>query len=274
MKILSHKLHGSNISFQQSPNSGKKFEVGSPDTLIIHYTGGRSLSSSVAWLTNPSARASAHVIIGKNGDIVQLVNFDKVAWHAGKSEWKGRSGLNQYSIGIELDNAGRLEKRVDGYYTWFGKRIESSNVAVLTHRHETIPSYWESFTEKQIDVAEQLSLLLCRKYNIQEILGHEDVSPGRKVDPGPAFPLDRLRNLITAEDRSSNDKPDIDQKKHSNGVVIASLLNMRDKPSTESGKVIMQLPVGTDVNIMQEKGQWCRVSIEGWVSRQWLRSKL
>ncbi len=274
MKIQSHKLQGQNISFQQSPNSGKKFKTGSPDTLIIHYTGGRSLSSSVAWLSNPSARASAHVIIGKNGDIVQLVNFDKVAWHAGRSEWEGRSGLNQYSIGIELDNAGRLEKRVDGYYTWFGKRIENSNVAILTHRHETIPSYWESYTEKQIDVAEQLSLLLCREYDIKEILGHEDVSPGRKVDPGPAFPLSRLRNMILAEDRSSNDTPDKNQNEHSNGVVIASLLNMRDKPSSASGKVMMQLPMGTEVKVLEEKGQWCRVSSEGWVSKQWLRSKL
>ena len=91
MKIQDHRLSGQNISFQKSQNSGSRFGTNRPDTLIVHYTGGRSLASSVSWLTNPASRASAHVVIGKNGDIVQIVAFDTVAWHAGKSEWEGSS---------------------------------------------------------------------------------------------------------------------------------------------------------------------------------------
>ena len=71
----------------------------------MHYTAGASAESSIDWLTNPDARASAHVLIARDGGITQLVPFDRRAWHAGRSRWKDRTGLNGWSFGIELDNA-------------------------------------------------------------------------------------------------------------------------------------------------------------------------
>lgn len=76
--------------------------------IVLHYTAGTSAESSALFLTRPEVSASAHVVIGREGEVFQLVPFNIEAWHAGKSWYAGRGGLNRYSIGIELDNLGEL----------------------------------------------------------------------------------------------------------------------------------------------------------------------
>ena len=76
--------------------------------IVLHYTAGTSAESSALFLTRPDVSASAHVVIGREGEVFQLVPFNIEAWHAGKSWYAGRGGLNRYSIGIELDNLGKL----------------------------------------------------------------------------------------------------------------------------------------------------------------------
>ncbi|MCB1177914.1 MAG: N-acetylmuramoyl-L-alanine amidase, partial [Leptospiraceae bacterium] len=111
MKIKKHKLtDDKNIEFKQTPNVSKKFPNGLPDTIILHYTAAPSARSAVNWLTNKKASASAHVVVGRDCKITQLADFNVVTWHAGKSKWNDRSGLNNYSIGIEIDNCGILKK--------------------------------------------------------------------------------------------------------------------------------------------------------------------
>ena len=104
MKVKAHLLEGTNIDFQQSPNHSGKFKTGFPDTIIVHFTAGSSAKSSVETLLNPKTKASAHLVIAADGAITQLMPFDMVAWHAGKSTYQGRSGFNKFSIGIEIDN--------------------------------------------------------------------------------------------------------------------------------------------------------------------------
>ncbi|HSJ09959.1 MAG TPA: N-acetylmuramoyl-L-alanine amidase, partial [Longimicrobiales bacterium] len=104
MRITRHRLHDlddSAFQFHPSPNRGSALR---PEYLVIHYTAGRSLQESVDWLARKESKASAHVVVGRDGTIVQQVPFDIVAWHAGASTWEGRVGLNNCSIGIELDN--------------------------------------------------------------------------------------------------------------------------------------------------------------------------
>ena len=97
MKIQNHKLitsEGENpIEILNSPNKGGNL---TPQYLIIHYTAGASKESSVNWFMNPQARASAHVVIGMDGSISQVVPFNKVAWHAGISRWNTLKGLNNH----------------------------------------------------------------------------------------------------------------------------------------------------------------------------------
>lgn len=193
MKIINHRLchdEGTPYPFVPSPNVGKG--TLDPQYLVMHYTAGESAQSSISWLANPKAKASAHLVVGRDGSITQQVPFDRIAWHAGASSWKGRSGLNPVSIGIELDNAGFVGGK-PGAYVAFGARIPDSAVLVATHRNETAPRAWARFPEVQLAAARQVARLLVQTYGLREILGHDDIAPARKQDPGPAFPMERFR---------------------------------------------------------------------------------
>jgi N-acetylmuramoyl-L-alanine amidase len=276
MEISNHKLKCKNgdfsVSYEESPNCSGPFANELPDTIVIHYTAGSSLSSSVNWLPNPQAKASAHLVIGKSGEIVQLVPFNIKAWHAGRSIWKGRQGLNHFSIGIELDNAGMLEKRADGFYTCFGKRIDNSQVVLAPHKNGREEKAWEAFTEKQIDAVERICLILKEKYPITEIVGHDDIAPKRKTDPGPAFPLQNLRNNVLIG-RADNHGDEASEERLSAGVVSADYLNIRSSPDGNSSLVSEPLPKGTKLAVIEEKAGWLRVKVilEGWVSKKWVK---
>lgn len=277
MEIDNHLLTGDQVVQQSTPNTSGKYTAGLPDTLVIHFTGGRSATSSANWLCNPKAKASAHVVIGQQGEIIQLAPFDTITWHAGKSHWEERSGLNKYSIGIEIDNAGRLEKRENGYYTWFGTEVPAHRVVPATHRNETVPTYWHAYTESQISTVEQLCSLLIDTYGIRLILGHEEISPGRKVDPGPAFPLDKLRNTLLYNNRESEDASSFQSEgetKTKMAYVTASLLNIRSLPTSSANKVAEPLKKGTLLKVIDQKGGWSKVVVEteGWVSSEWLKN--
>ena len=168
------------------------------DFLIMHYTAGGSYDGAASWLRNPLAKASAHIIIARDAKVGQLVPFNRVAWHAGVSTWTEDgvvyNGLNRYSIGIELDNAGRLTYHSDNLYkAWFGKLYHKDDVLRATHENEDFPSYWHTYTSEQLDRALHISALIMDTYGIPTVLGHDQISVGRKVDPGPAFPMFSFR---------------------------------------------------------------------------------
>ena len=127
--------------------------------IIIHYTAINSLSATLKWLCNPKSKVSSHFLISKNGIIYQLVNENCRAWHAGKSKWINITDINSYSLGIELQNTGH-------------------------HLN------FENFAKKQINSLVKLIKYLKFKYNIssKKILGHSDIAPMRKLDPGERFP--------------------------------------------------------------------------------------
>ena len=131
--------------------------------IIIHYTNLPSTQASLQHLLNKRNKVSAHYLLDQKGKIYSLVNEKDIAWHAGISSWKADKLLNKKSIGIELQNTG------------------------------TAGNY-EKFPNQQISQLEKLILELQNKYNISNanILGHSDISPDRKIDPGPKFPWQRL----------------------------------------------------------------------------------
>ena len=148
------------IKILKSPNySKKKRKLSKIKYLIIHYTGMQSERVSIDRLLNKQHKVSCHYLISRNGNIIQMVNDDNVAWHAGKSKWKKVTNLNEDSIGIELVNKGHSL----GY---------------------------ENFSKKQIKILINLCLYLKKKYKINKlnILGHSDIAPLRKKDPGEKFP--------------------------------------------------------------------------------------
>lgn len=276
-----HRLYGEDVEQIACGKQSGEFADKLPDTVIIHYTAGGSLKSAVDTLMDPNVRASAHLVIGRQGEIRQLIPFNVVAWHAGKSKYKDRSGMNQYSIGIEIDNAGRLDKAGDTFVSWFGRKYPADQVKEAVHRHEAKTSYWHVYTEEQITRVFSITGLLREKYGIRHILGHEEIAPGRKFDPGPAFPLDRLRQKLLEEDRSLTLAADtalrIDREIASSaarkGIVRASLLNFRERPSMSGDVISDPLVKGTSLEVLDEENGWLKVKVArtGWVKKEFVQ---
>ncbi|MFT4198184.1 MAG: N-acetylmuramoyl-L-alanine amidase [Pseudoxanthomonas sp.] len=145
--------------WQRSPN----FNQREPILIVLHYTAGQSAAQSLHTLKtrNSGGPVSVHYLIGRDGRLYQLVRDDKRAWHAGGGRWGAITDVNSVSIGIELDNTG-----------------------------------YEPFPDVQIDQLIVLLNDLTARLHIPrtQVIGHEDLAPGRKIDPGPLFPWQRLHD--------------------------------------------------------------------------------
>jgi len=279
LKIVNHLLQGDEsrkVTAGETPNKGGTYKPGLPDTIIIHFTAGRDAKSAIKTLTDPAVKASAHLVVGRDGSVTQLVPFDTIAWHAGKSAWEGRTGLNDFSIGIEIDNAGRLDKQGDKFFSWFGREYAQADVFAGVHRNESVSTFWHRYQEQDIDIVREICSLLIKAYPIKQILGHEEIAPGRKTDPGPAFPLDKFREKLLAADRNETDPPaPVVVKPLGSGIVTASTLNIRRDPSPAAPQAADALPRGAAVKILARKPGWLYVSAEckGWVSEEFVKEE-
>jgi len=272
MKITNHHLESSEVEQIACPKNNKPFAQGQPDSIVMHYTAGSNGLSSAKYLAKNNVKASAHLVIDRTGKIYQLVPFNHEAWHAGASEYAGRSGYNHYSIGIEIDNAGVLEKSGNDYLAWFGKKYPAEEVIQATHRNETSPKYWHIYTQQQIQLCMDICELLIETYpQINSIVGHEEISPGRKSDPGPAFPLDKIRNLLLSADRVEDKL----QPGEYSGITTPNALNIRSGPGADYETVTEPLNKGTQLKILNRLGGWYQVKteIEGWVSADYVSLK-
>ena len=149
---------------QYSPNFSRKLRrKGDIKFIIIHYTGMQSKIASIKRLLNPNREVSCHYLVDRKGKILKMVEENKIAWHAGKSRWKKFVDLNKNSIGIELVNKGHE----------FG---------------------YTTFSKKQIKSLIKICKNLIKKYKInnKNIIGHSDIAPLRKIDPGEKFPWEIL----------------------------------------------------------------------------------
>lgn len=278
MKIADHRLlndQGSSIPFQPSPNHRGAL---APRFLVMHYTAGRSAESSAGWLCDPRAKASAHLVIGKEGKVIQLVPFNVVAWHAGVSSWNDGGtqlvGMNQYSIGIELDNPGRLVRQGGKWRALaLGIDYPDSDVLKATHKHETSPAGWHIYPQAQLDAAMEIAALLFETYHLKDVIGHDDIAPARKSDPGPAFPMESFRGRLIG--RADDGPPTLSQ------FTTTTALNIRIGPGTQHAPILAApLPMGTRVAVLASQGSWRQVDvldviggladIQGWVHGRYL----
>ncbi len=134
-----------------------------PDMVVLHYTGMRTGDEALARLRDPAAKVSAHYLIEEDGRVFALVPEERRAWHAGVSFWKGRRNLNGVSIGIELVNPG---------HDWGYRPFPNAQIAALVALLTGIRERW--------DLADA------------NIVGHSDIAPDRKLDPGELFPWNRI----------------------------------------------------------------------------------
>lgn len=167
---------------KKSPNHSGTIK---PEILVMHYTADTSYTGAITWLCDPSSKASAHFVVSRDGRVTQLVPCNKKAWHAGKSRYRDRTNVNAFSIGIELVNAGPLKKRDDGSFVVAWQKLPK-----LVHPNEVQlvdDTYWHTYSKVQLEVTFRLAELVCGEYGLVDIVGHNDVAPGRKVDPGQLF---------------------------------------------------------------------------------------
>lgn len=146
-----------------SPNFNDRPDDGVIDTLVMHYTGMRSADEALRRLCNPDSNVSSHYLVHEDGRVVMLVPEAKRAWHAGISCWRGVSSLNDRSIGIEIVNPGHE----------FGYR---------------------PFPEEQMEAVSDLAFSIIERHKIpaRNVVGHSDIAPTRKEDPGELFNWQRL----------------------------------------------------------------------------------
>jgi N-acetylmuramoyl-L-alanine amidase len=142
-----------------SPNHNERKGGARPDMILLHYTGMRDVKAAVGLLCSAASEVSAHYVVLEDGHIIQLVAEERRAWHAGVSFWAGETDINSCSIGIEIANPGH-----DQGYPAFPKR----QIAAVTALCRSI------FTRHKIPA--------------DRVLGHSDVAPARKQDPGEKFP--------------------------------------------------------------------------------------
>lgn len=286
MKIVNHRLvkdDGTPYPFRDTPNRGRKGDKNAPVKhrwLVMHYTAGGSASESINWMANPDADASAHIVIAKDGSITQMVPFNVVAWHAGESEWKGVKFLNGHSIGIELDGFGFLGNAGPGKWKFKSKSIPDSEVVVATHKFGKPKGGWPKYPQKQLDVALELAALLVKTYGLEDVIGHDDCSPGRKQDPGPSFDMAAFRAAAmaggTLTDVSPAPAPAGNADPAAARFRVKTTLNVRSGPGTANATVSgSPLAPGTFVRGGAEQDGWKQVTAEGsgvagWVSAQFL----
>ena len=180
--IVNHRLMGDRVVHLVSAKNTRHLE--GPDMIVLHYTAGTSAESSALFLTRPDVSDSAHLVIGRDGEVFQLVPFNIEAWHAGKSWYAGRGGLNRYSIGIELDNLGKLRFSGNLFIAECGRVVTPDEV--YTDCSGDSPTYWHRYTARQIRVLREICTLLEETYPIRDVVGHSVITP-RKIDPGPAL---------------------------------------------------------------------------------------
>lgn len=156
-EVIDHLLYLDDSPVPQYPAPDRGGEI-EPRIIVIHYTATEGLTSPLDWLTrDDDTPVSAHLIIDLEGNAYQLVPFNISAMHAGVSEYEGEKWCNQFSIGIE--NVGTGDD-------WTPEQIEA-NRAIIEALFEAYPT-------------------------LEDVQGHEDVAPGRKPDPGPNFPWDKV----------------------------------------------------------------------------------
>lgn len=239
MEVKNYTLYdnGQPVTYKQSPNIG----FGTKDIrfILLHFDAATNDTSAVNWLTDKKSGVSADLHITRAGKVTQMAKFNQITWHAGASAWKGLTGFNKYAIGIEQENAGMIK----GVY--------------------------QDWTEVQIEKCIEVCKALVDAYpSITEILAHSEVATpaGRKDDPGPKFPMARVREAVFG----SVTKPKYPITKYT-----TSDLHIREGAGANF-KSLGVLSKGTEVNTLSESNGFsevfvCSTKQHGWCSSFYLK---
>lgn len=278
MRIVNHRLEG--VDFWPAAFTGG---VITPEIVILHDTAGRlDDGNSARYLASENtAKASVHFVVERDGTIRQLVETNRKANHAGTSSYHGREWCNGFSIGIEIVNPGKMTS-VRGFTgkgrAWYGQTFDEADgyeiEAMTTAEHGS--GIWMAYTEAQLAaVTDLLEALFAAIPTLTDITTHWYVSPGRKVDTNPLFPLAHIRARILGREDPA-DKAALDGSDPlSNELIqidtLGANLNFRRWPSFNPN-VIGSIPNGTVLPVLRsgpfDGRDWLCVlwdGREGWI---------
>ena len=205
MHIVNHRLVGPNVTFRAAQSAGGRLKQ--PTAICCHDTAGSLKKfSSVKWFESPDCGTSAHVVIELDGTVTQMVAFDTIAYHAGRSTWKERADCNKYMIGIEIVSPGMMVRRGEEAQLIYkttdknGKVVEKIVERFPISKCEEVNTKEHGkglclpYTDAQIHVLSEVCRAIADAYDsVEEIVTHWLISPGRKVDTTPIFPLEQVR---------------------------------------------------------------------------------
>ena len=224
----SYILTGSDVEYQPLDKNLGPFSSGYPDAIVLHSTITiEDIEKTAAYTKKEGSSGYWHIIIGRDGKIIQLVPFNMKAAHAGISEYNLRNNYNNNSVGIAFQNAGRLDYNGKDYQIANMRSIIPANeVLRLTHKNESEPAYWQNYTDTQIRRAKELCMALMEKFKISEIIGHDDIASDRRTDPGPAFPLTDFQKRLLGETPDSSNKLKMTGKWSTRNVELGEILTI------------------------------------------------
>ena len=203
MKLI-HKFKSPNFNDRKSKNI---------EIIVIHYTALDSLSNSLKYICSKKNKVSSHYLISQSGKIYSLVSEKKRAWHAGQSYWKGNTDINSMSIGIELDYSPSDKNNK------FSFRMNSALIFLLK------------------------KLFKKYKINSENVLGHSDIAPYRKIDPGKHFPWQILENKKLSYSFQTTNRSDLDNN-------FNKKLTYRNKFNSVNKKILFMLNyIGYDISL-------------------------
>lgn len=265
MLVKNHRLEATTPNEKiVNLNSANARELIDPDYLVVHYTATDDAAAAINWFMNTSSnpdKIAAHIVLDTDGTITQLVPFNRRANHAGSSIWDKTDQFNFHSIGIEIVNPGFVEKLSNGS---FRRRITNTNfktypaatsnrIIKANHKHkfwtQAENKHWFKFPQPQLDALYSLSSVLINHYQLITAVGHDDISTGRKPDPGPAFPWDEFKTKVFG---ATNNNGKIFLVSGNDGA------NFRPAPTTNSTP-FKKLPKNYEVGLIETDGQWCKV---------------
>ncbi len=235
--------------------SQKKGDLKDPKYIVMHITTGTKMQSTINWFRSPSSGVSSHLLIGRDGRVVQFVDFDTIAYHAGLSFWEGDPDLNSLSIGIELDNGGPLQQR-QGVYTLRKEVIPENEVERARHWKESSEKGWHKFTQVQLEVALDIVKALKERYpSIKEIIAHDIINLKNRLDPGPLFPMEDFREALFGRRDPEIKEYEIVQEAELYDIGNGSV------PDINHPKHTGLLPALSGVKILEVAGDWSLIKV-------------
>jgi N-acetylmuramoyl-L-alanine amidase len=283
MQIQDYKVR--DIPFKAAESIGG---VITPEVVVLHDTAGNlNKGNSAQYLRTAPNGVSVHFVVERDGTIEQQVPVNRRAGHAGRSSYHGTHNVNGFSIGIEIVNPGKMTSS-DGRVAkpWFGTAYDVAEFniqRVSTKEHGD--GWWMPYTEAQIEaVRALLRVLFDGVPSLKDIVAHWYISPGRKTDTNPLFPLDQIKSLTLGRDDPHADSADAKSATVEAGAedmamidVPGGSLNMRRWPSFNPN-IIAEIPDRTVVPVLRsgifDGRAWIKVLFdgqEGWIVKSYTK---